>query len=68
MIISAGQRTDIVQYYTPWLLRRFEEGFVLVRNPLFPSKVTATSLTLRWWTAWSFAPRTMRLSFRACTR
>ena len=44
MIISAGQRTDIAQYYTPWLLRRFEEGFVFVRNPLFPSKVTRYEL------------------------
>ena len=44
MIISAGQRTDIVQYYTPWLLRRFEEGFVFVRNPLFPHKVTRYEL------------------------
>ena len=32
-------RTDTVQYYTPWLLKRFEEGYVLSRNPLFPNKV-----------------------------
>lgn len=44
MIISAGQRTDVVQYYTPWLLKRFEEGFVFVRNPLFPHKVTRYEL------------------------
>jgi hypothetical protein len=40
MIINTGARTDTAQWYSPWLLRRFEEGFVLVRNPLFPQKVT----------------------------
>ena len=40
MIINTGARTDTVQYYTPWLLKRFEEGYVLSRNPLFPNKVT----------------------------
>lgn len=44
MIIGTGQRTDTVQYYTPWLLNRFEEGFVFVRNPLFPHKVTRYEL------------------------
>lgn len=38
MILNTGGRTDTVQYYTDWLLRRFEEGYVLTRNPLFPSK------------------------------
>lgn len=45
MIINTGGRTDTVQYYTPWLLRRFEEGYVLSRNPLFPNKVTRYELT-----------------------
>ena len=40
MIINTGGRTDTVQYYTQWLLRRFSEGYVLSRNPLFPNKVT----------------------------
>ena len=44
MIINTGARTDTVQYYTPWLLRRFEEGYVLARNPLFPNKVTRYEL------------------------
>lgn len=39
MIINTGGRTDTVQYYTEWLLRRFSEGYVLSRNPLFPNKV-----------------------------
>lgn len=29
MIINTGARTDTVQYYAPWLLRRFEEGYAL---------------------------------------
>ena len=45
MIINTGGRTDTVQYYTQWLLRRFEEGYVLVRNPLFPNKVNRYELT-----------------------
>ncbi len=45
MIINTGSRTDTVQYYTEWLLKRFEEGFVYSRNPLFPNKVTRYELT-----------------------
>lgn len=45
MIINTGGRTDSVQYYTKWLLKRFEEGYVLSRNPLFPNKVTRYELT-----------------------
>ena len=45
MIINTGARTDTVQFYTPWLLKRFEEGYVFSRNPLFPNKVTRYELT-----------------------
>lgn len=45
MIIHTGGRTDTVRYYTEWLLRRFEEGYVLSRNPLFQNKVTRYELT-----------------------
>lgn len=45
MIINTGARTDTVQWYTPWLLKRFEEGYALVRNPLFPNRVTRYELT-----------------------
>ncbi len=45
MIINTGARTDTVQYFTPWLLKRFEEGYVLSRNPMFPNKVTRYELT-----------------------
>lgn len=45
MIINTGGRTDTVQYFTKWLLKRFEEGYVYARNPLFPNKVTRYELT-----------------------
>ncbi len=45
MIINTGGRTDTVQYYTEWLLRRFSEGYVLSRNPIFQNKVTRYELT-----------------------
>lgn len=45
MILNTGGRTDTVQYYTDWLLRRFSEGYVLARNPLFPNKVNRYELT-----------------------
>ena len=44
MIINTGARTDTAQWYAPWLLRRFAEGFVFVRNPLFPHKVSRYEL------------------------
>lgn len=40
MIINTGGRTDTVNYYSDWLLKRFEEGFVYARNPLFPNHIT----------------------------
>lgn len=45
MILNTGGRTDTVQYYTEWLLQRFEEGYVLSRNPIFRNKVTRYELT-----------------------
>lgn len=45
MILNTGARTDTVQYFSEWLLKRFEEGFVLTRNPLFPNTVTRYELS-----------------------
>lgn len=44
MIINTGSRTDTVQYYSDWLLKRFKEGFVYSRNPLFPNIITRYEL------------------------
>lgn len=40
MIINTGQRTDIPAFYSEWFYNRIKEGFVYVRNPYYPSKVT----------------------------
>ena len=45
MIINTGARTDSVQYFSNWLINRFKEGFVYVRNPFFPHKVIRYELT-----------------------
>lgn len=45
MILNTGGRTDTVQYYSTWLLNRFQEGFVYSRNPFYPSKVSRYELT-----------------------
>ena len=39
MLLNISGRTDIVQYYTPWLLKRLDEWFCYSRNPLFPKTV-----------------------------
>ena len=33
MIAYASMRTDIPAFYSDWLMRRIEEGFVMVRSP-----------------------------------
>ena len=45
MILNISGRTDIVNYYTPWLLNRFKEGYILSRNPLFPQKILRYDLS-----------------------
>lgn len=44
MIINTGGRTDTVNYYSDWLLKRFKEGYVCSRNPLFFNHITKYSL------------------------
>ncbi|MBD5402969.1 DUF1848 domain-containing protein [bacterium] len=45
MIINTGGRTDTVNYYSEWLLNRFNEGFVYSRNPMYPQQVYKYKLT-----------------------
>ncbi len=40
MILYISGRTDIVAFYTPWLLNRFKSGFVDVKNPFYPKKIS----------------------------
>ena len=36
MILNISGRTDIVAFYSDWLINRLKEGFVDVRNPFNP--------------------------------
>jgi len=45
VIIQTGMRTDIPAFYSKWFLNRIKEGYVLVRNPYNPSRVTRYSLS-----------------------
>lgn len=45
MIISASKRTDIPAFYSDWFFNRLNEGFVDVRNPRFPEKISRVSLS-----------------------
>lgn len=40
MILNTGSRTDIPAYYSDWFLNRIQAGYVLVRNPYYPSQIT----------------------------
>lgn len=50
MLISASRRTDIPACFPKWFLRRIEEGYVLVRNPMNPHQVSRVSLAPGTWT------------------
>ena len=40
MILNVSGRTDIVAFYTPWFISRYKEGFIDVRNPIYPKLVS----------------------------
>ena len=44
MIVNIGGRTDIVNYYSEWLMNRIKEGYAYSRNPLFTNNVSKISL------------------------
>lgn len=44
MIYNVSIRTDIVNYYTPWLLNRLKEGYVYSRNPYDKHQVSKFDL------------------------
>lgn len=44
MIVNVGGRTDIVNYYSEWLMNRIKDGFAYSRNPLFQDNVSKISL------------------------
>ena len=44
MIISASRRTDIPTYYSDWFMKRIQEGYVFVRNPMNAHQISRISL------------------------
>lgn len=40
MILNTGSRTDIPAYYSDWFYNRIKEGYVLSRNPFYPTQIT----------------------------
>lgn len=45
MILSVSRRTDIPGYYAEWFLRRLEEGFLYVRNPMNAHQISRIDLS-----------------------
>lgn len=45
MILNTGSRTDIPAYYSDWFYNRIEAGYVLVRNPYYPTQITKYRLS-----------------------
>ncbi len=45
MILSASRRTDIPNYYSDWFIRRIQEGFLYVRNPMNAHQVSRIDLS-----------------------
>lgn len=39
MILNVSGRCDVVAFFTPWFMKRLEEGFVDVRNPFYQKLV-----------------------------
>ena len=44
MIVNVDGRTDIVNYYSEWLMNRIKEGYAYSRNPLFTNNISKISL------------------------
>lgn len=40
MTLNTGSRTDIPAYYSDWFYNRIKEGYVLSRNPYYPTQIT----------------------------
>lgn len=40
MILNVSGRTDVVAFYTDWFMKRYQEGFLDVRNPFYPKQVS----------------------------
>lgn len=62
MILSVSRRTDIPRFYFDWFLKRLNEGYVLVRNPMNFHQVSRIELspeTIEFIVFWSKNPEPM---------
>ena len=44
MILSVSRRTDIPAFYSNWFFEQLNQSFVLVPNPINPSKIARIKL------------------------
>ena len=44
MILSVSRRTDIPGFYSNWFFDKLDEGYILVPNPINPSKIPRVKL------------------------
>lgn len=44
MILSASRRTDIPAFYSEWFINRLKAGYVYVRNPRNPHRISSVTL------------------------
>ena len=45
MILSVSRRTDVPNYYSEWFIKRIEEGFLYVRNPINAHQISRIELS-----------------------
>ncbi len=45
MILSVSRRTDIPAFYSDWFMDKIEKREVMVRNPMFPQKVSKINIS-----------------------
>lgn len=45
MILSVSRRTDIPGNYADWFINRVHDGYLYVRNPMYPEKVSKITIT-----------------------
>ena len=45
MILSVSRRTDIPCNYAEWFMNRLKDGYLEVRNPMYPEKVSKIAIT-----------------------
>ena len=45
MILSVSRRTDIPNYYSDWFYNRIKEGFLYVKNPMNPHRISRIELS-----------------------